>query len=598
MAKFFHHNERCWVDLFTNEAFVTNPQTASLTDILMSQNFPKEIFFCFVHEATHFWSFDSYLGNALFMIKLRAFLSSLTFTDENPLYREPTSGLLFESEERRNLKYDIYSDFTRFYTVATVLKPLGEGMALFAELDTYPTPSEVCPSFLIYCSIMFSGFRRTEFLNQNLKEIEKKYLNLLIERRFQSRVGLLTKARLLSTAIDIFESPYLTGYLFVKCTQIVLSRQDERFKDPNFFLTFLKDYYFNDKGFIEMLLSNDVRDETIVTRVFDYFQHHSSALLSVNSDDIDAFEKRFTQDYKNISFANAPKPEALANFPAFQALLDQFDANCQKYDLIGLAFMRTFFRATILPCYIDVSEKHVDIFLRLNLSEMQEERIGELLKMPKSFCDGQYLYYPSVTFANADQCKDYKGEATLEKYISFRDITKHFSVFLYDAESVFFPFGDSHCTADEIELITSYFRNSKIKFKDLDFDAIIKTVWDSNDPLITSIEEFHRTNNFHILNTIYQLRAFNCSQSTFENINSLLRGNGFCDLLGKSRLVEILAFLSLYSSNKCISKELLKQNEIFSNYSEEDIKKLEESLEQSGFSLLKTDKNTICTNCI
>lgn len=204
--------DRSWVDLLTNKAFIQNLNTASLSNILLGQKFPEEIFFSFIHEATHHWCFTSYVGNCLFLVKMRAFLSA----QKQLKLQQIRTDLLSDSDEIIDSNWDIYTDYIRFKSVQKVLEPITEGLALFAEFDSYPTETESIPNHFVYISMMFSGIKRHEFSANNILEFEKLYKDFLIRKRFTEEEAISRKSELLVESISVPKTPYLTGYLFVK----------------------------------------------------------------------------------------------------------------------------------------------------------------------------------------------------------------------------------------------------------------------------------------------------------------------------------------------------------------------------------------------
>jgi hypothetical protein len=70
----------------------------------------------FLHEWTHRWCFHSRVGSALALLRMRA--ACRAYTDRSE-----------------------FDDYVRCMTVSSVLEPLAEGLALFAEFDTYPGDS-------------------------------------------------------------------------------------------------------------------------------------------------------------------------------------------------------------------------------------------------------------------------------------------------------------------------------------------------------------------------------------------------------------------------------------------------------------------------
>jgi hypothetical protein len=137
---------RSW-DLFSNRSYVKNLDNTTLPNILLDQCFPKEIFFSLIHEATHHWCFNSLVGNVIYILKTRAFLSCLEAL-KIPRHVEDGAGHISTNDAYYDLRNRIYADATKFRTFEKVLKPLAEGMALFSEYDLVVSDCEVTPSSL------------------------------------------------------------------------------------------------------------------------------------------------------------------------------------------------------------------------------------------------------------------------------------------------------------------------------------------------------------------------------------------------------------------------------------------------------------------
>ena len=366
--RFKDFQDTSWVNLFTNEAFVRNANPTSLSNIIIGQKFPKEIFFSFIHEATHNWCFCSNVGNALFLTRIRAF--------------EMSKKALVSAETSINERWDIYTDYLRFISLQRILQPLIEGMALFSEYDSFPTDTEAVPPPLVYCSLVFSGIPKNEWLKNgnDIHNIEEAYKDFLYERRFEGE-GIFRKSELLVSSMAVSASPYLAGYLVVKNIQRTLVESSSRFMDPNLFLNFLWAYLFNDFGLIDLLLDDGIKDEMVPLSLCQHLAKRIANLQYIPSNIIDQYERDIIvrvgdpDTYRMLTSEKVAK-SALAKLYAGENYLQQEVGQ----DALVLLFMRRLFRASRLKIYTTINQRHIRIFFSVAAASVPPDRISFLVE--------------------------------------------------------------------------------------------------------------------------------------------------------------------------------------------------------------------------
>jgi hypothetical protein len=120
-------DDRSWTDLITNMTQLSAVRVDQDFDALMGWgSLPPQLLPGFLHELTHHWCFLSPVGFALATLQLRA----------------RRSGVLLSSGhgDRDELSNRLFADLARYETVSTMLRPLAEGLALFAEFDAMTGP--------------------------------------------------------------------------------------------------------------------------------------------------------------------------------------------------------------------------------------------------------------------------------------------------------------------------------------------------------------------------------------------------------------------------------------------------------------------------
>lgn len=273
MSEYYELNNKSWVDLFTNDTFLNNNDPTSLANIIAKKKLPSELFWSTMHESTHHWCFNTGLGNTLFLLRFKTYLEAL---------KVPNS-----SEE--NVKWDILTNHMKYMIAMKVFRPLLEGMALFAENDCHPTPSEVLPMNLLSNMLWFSKDGILSTNEKEISDIEAEFKFFLLNKRL-SEEGIDRKKENFFLPLSVNKNCYLTGYLFIKILQAVLIEKSDKFLDPNLFLYFLRNYFFYDSEFINILLDKSIIDENTYLSICNYFSERVSKLTKVSEQDIEQFE--------------------------------------------------------------------------------------------------------------------------------------------------------------------------------------------------------------------------------------------------------------------------------------------------------------------
>jgi hypothetical protein len=211
---------RSYVDPATNEMLIAD------FDLLNYLNWVKgrpvqgsELLANFLHEWTHRWCFNSSVGNALALLRLRAGTRTLQ-------------------------GFSSFDDHVRCMAATTLLEPIAEGLSLFAEFDTYPGKSPWLSQTLVATSVYFSPAINTD----NRPE-------LLVQGMLQK---LRRDPKLLERKAGIYAqkgfNPYLIGYLSVKSLWTQMAAACDAFNDRDLFLSYLRSYIYDDPGMVLVLL--------------------------------------------------------------------------------------------------------------------------------------------------------------------------------------------------------------------------------------------------------------------------------------------------------------------------------------------------------
>jgi hypothetical protein len=257
--------ERAWTDLTTNYTVLTGIDLEKdFEGFFQLGGFPTSSLPSLLHESVHHWCFNSAVGNALALLQLRCY----------------SRVVEWYSKRTNKAVQRVIEDLMRFQTATTFLRPLAEGLALFAEYDALPHPHTKVISYpleLIY--IAFTAPSRRELT----KEFGKSLLVLLADIRL-SEDYMRRKARLLLDPLSCEKSGYLAGYLMVKAMWQHARLQSYRFRDTDLFYSFLKRYFYGDYGFAGQLLQNRVLGPKALKAIHEYFRARLFSFLQLDLD--------------------------------------------------------------------------------------------------------------------------------------------------------------------------------------------------------------------------------------------------------------------------------------------------------------------------
>jgi len=577
--RFRDFQDTSWVNLFTNEVFLKDINPSSLSNIIIGQKLPKEIFFSFIHEAMHNWCFYSNVGNALFLTRIRAYSKSNKIIN---------TARIASTDER----WDIYTDYIRFISLQRILQPLIEGMALFSEYDSFPTDTEVIPPPLLYCSLVFCGIPKDKlFKNGNtIEKIEGAYKEFLYERRFKGG-GVMRKSELLVSSICVSQSPYLAGYLTIKNIQLMLLESSPRFIDPNLFLYFLWTYLFNDYGLIDLLLNDQIKDEMVPVSLCQYLANRIDNIRYLPRDTIDHFEKDIVAGAGIPDTYRLLTPEKIVK-SAITKLTDgaKYMQEEAGLDSSVMLFMRRLFRVCRLNTYVRITEKHIRIFFSVPASKVATDKISFLLKSGIGMMRGEYLDILSFQLPNEQYLSDFAGEALFEKYLMFSQLEKQVNMFTSGDKVIYYWFEG---TWDQTERTTflGYFINRSRFPDDEDIDRKVHACLEESKLVFNTFETSLYKDLYTQLDEFYKGLAIDCSDELLPLLKERMKDNGFWEVVDKRiDLLDGLSLLSIMCSNGSKPFGLVgvrRDNPLLTE--------LKEVLERNGLPVLMFDNNKIGT---
>lgn len=273
---------RSWTDLSSNVTHFGGVRlTEHLDDLLRPGSGPPDLVLGCLHELAHHWCFHSPVGFAMAGMNYRI-----------------ASAFFGEREQREP---QLLSDLITYRTMSSVLRPLAEGLALFAEFDVNSFKSKILSSPLMSAISLFSG-RAPAILDENGKASAlntqsglAESLPIAVELREirTSDVGIRRKVNVLATRLDQDADGYLLGYLGVKgMWRVLRQRCRTLYSETDLAFAFLRSFIFEDRGLLTVLLSAGPDDdlEFLAERLLKHVNKRLHQLADVTESDVETFE--------------------------------------------------------------------------------------------------------------------------------------------------------------------------------------------------------------------------------------------------------------------------------------------------------------------
>ena len=248
---------RSWTDPVSNRMLLheLNLRT-EIPRITSGRPLPLDTLQSFLHEATHQWCFSAPVGKALALLTIRA-RSRAWFRLGSKATKSP------HSESPEECTRNLFADVVRAEIASELLRPLAEGMALYAEFDAVPGAFEVVAQPLANAQRLYTPleevaeiFRQPETATaERTRKLFELYEQLLLSVRW-SEAAVERKSNLFCQPLDVGEGGYLAGYLAVKQLVRTLRGGSERARqDSSLCLMFLRTFFYCDMGLVATILA-------------------------------------------------------------------------------------------------------------------------------------------------------------------------------------------------------------------------------------------------------------------------------------------------------------------------------------------------------
>lgn len=289
---------RSWTDLSSNLTHLGDVRLAEHLDALLEPGkaAPHLTMAC-LHELTHHWCFHSQVGLAIVGLQYRMTCVALTGDQEQ------ADQYLFTA--------------AAFHTVTTALRPLLEGMALFAEFDAASIDSPIASKPMLAGISLFSGKASHalfmtdsgDFVQVSDGGMQNRLISMPMNAHLHGlRVdeqGIKRKVNVLASRLEQDEGGYLLGYLAVKSLWRSMRRRCQRlYTETDLALALLRGFFFEDMELVALLLTPPTPDDSTtieqagvdcVNRIIDHLNDRIQLLGRLADSDVEAFEALLLQ---------------------------------------------------------------------------------------------------------------------------------------------------------------------------------------------------------------------------------------------------------------------------------------------------------------
>jgi hypothetical protein len=274
--------DRSWIDLVTNLSLLSGVDlTKQFGNFFQYGKFPQSCLPSFLHELVHHWCFQSAVGSTLALLYLRARRRALMISGP-------------EEKSSPISDFDVVEDLGRYELVVNLLRPLAEGLALFAEFDVVPQHTSrfmTVPLQWVYLS----------FTTPSKEELRDHFGFSLFKLIWDMRNSPLYRKRKSSALLeplDCGHGGYLAGYLTVKGMWLDAVRRCSLFSDKELFLAYLRCFIYDDFGLVAHLLNPSTSEIGAINEISNYVQNRFNQYLDA---DIAADGERFANEVSSLA---------------------------------------------------------------------------------------------------------------------------------------------------------------------------------------------------------------------------------------------------------------------------------------------------------
>lgn len=347
-------------DRLTGGLHLLDVPTQALFEHALKVRLPWPFLPSFLHEATHFWCLAADLGSALALMEMRSL-----------------RALHIEKASEKHIVHDVAATELAY----NLLRPLLEGMALFAEFDAYPGDSEVWASPGRWAGSLFlpleedhplelTGPPLIQYTNERIRETLLAYRGSADAARRKTSV-------LMQPLGD--EHGHLSGYWTVKKLWYQASTRTPLLRDRDLFLSFLRHWVFEDWVLIGTLLDEELDAPTMARQISRRFQERLEVLATTDlSPELEAYNRDQGSGLNDaatlltsLRLVSGQVKEAQARFSSMLGALheglkhDETNSNWYFADALTLEHRNAMMRVAVEAVEIEVNEHNRVLVRRL-----------------------------------------------------------------------------------------------------------------------------------------------------------------------------------------------------------------------------------------
>ena len=235
---------RSSTDQLTNVVLLAGTRIEEdLSPLLRLGDAPERLLPTFLHEATHHWANNTAVGLALAVVKMRM----------------QEAAVEFHRSKDRLAEDRLVRSLGRYEVAVSLLRPLEEGLALYAEFDITSRQASRMWSEPLQLAATF--FRRP-VADPRLVGGElfvTAWAQAVVQTLRFSEEALARKVDVLGRPLDPTRDPYLTGYLLVRRLWLLAARREWRLaSETDLFFAYLGSFIHEDMGLVAALLNDDL----------------------------------------------------------------------------------------------------------------------------------------------------------------------------------------------------------------------------------------------------------------------------------------------------------------------------------------------------
>ncbi len=540
-SKFYSQGDpRSWIDLVTNNISLSSIHLEQDLDLLLGYGItPSHLFPAIVHEYTHHWCFLSPVGSVLSYLELRA---------------RKNGVLLYNKKGGDKTPHQMLGDVVRYESALSLLKPLAEGLAVFAEFDAISGPdSKVFSEPAELVGWLFSGGMEAIKYGPFYFPYEGTRRPFMEWRKTEQCFN--SKCAMLGHAFEVDQGGYLPGYLTVRQLWLELSAKNPRIaQESDLFLTFIRSFFFDDYELVSLLLDESpvefATSEAILTHIagrFDQFKNITEKHINRYESAIASGEYRSEGiEWLHESIINN-KTAANRGYK----MLQELNTKLETPDLTSVDGLLTLYITSILKNRDIVNFGHLDVQV-----EVDNDAQCRVISNGKTIRIGRSL--PNIKSGSSSGSLDLLCSVLIDAKI--RAVTVHRGTELV---AIFFAGPDERNMKYRQRFIEleGYTGGSQLATEEMKYYLDNVLTWDGIAEIISEMRTLVR----NVSNSVYMVTSFpHLDKEKRARIVDAMRDDGLLPILNWDRsLVSGVALISLAWSLRLRRPQII---ELFNSY--------------------------------